>query len=207
MRSPLVSIFLKAPRPGRVKTRIAQSLGPDIACTIYRELVGHVLHHLQELPDVELRFTPEDPQAAAEIHPWLRPGWIALGQGPGDLGQRMAHAIRHGLQRQYPAVIVIGSDCPDVQASDIQSAAHALSSGADVVLGPAEDGGYWLIATNADHPSLFDGIEWSTERVLQQTLEVAAKANLAVHQLRTLRDIDTARDWEVYQSQSSANAR
>lgn len=207
MRSPLVSIFLKAPRPGFVKTRIAQSLGSETACAIYRELVGQVLHHLRDLPDVELRFTPEDPQASAEIHPWLRPGWTALGQGPGDLGQRMAHVIRQGVGRQYPAVIVIGSDCPEVLSSDIESAAQALSNGADVVLGPAEDGGYWLIAAKADHPSLFSGIEWSSERVLQQTLDAAAEANLVVHQLRTLRDIDTAQDWEVYQSQSSSTAQ
>lgn len=198
MRLPLVSIFLKAPRPGRVKTRIAHSLGPDTACAIYRELVGQVLHNLRELPDVELRFTPEDPQATAEIHPWLRPGWTALGQGTGDLGQRMAHVIRHGLERHYPAVIVIGSDCPEVQAKDIQCAGEALSSGADVVLGPAEDGGYWLIAAKADHPSLFDGIDWSTERVLQQTLDAAELAKLTVHRLRTLGDIDTAQDWEAY---------
>jgi len=199
MRSPLVSIFLKAPRPGGVKTRIAHSLGPDAACAIYRELVGQVLHNLRELPDIELRFTPEDPQATAEIDPWLHPGWTALGQGPGDLGQRMANAIRHGLQRQFPAVIVIGSDCPEVRASDIQSAAQALSNGSDVVLGPAEDGGYWLIAAKANHPSLFNGIEWSTERVLQQTLDAAEASNLKVQQLRTLRDIDTAPDWEAYQ--------
>lgn len=206
MRSPLVSIFLKAPRPGWVKTRLAQSLGADTACAIYRELVGQVLNNLRNLPAIELRFTPEDPQATVEIQPWLRPGWTTAGQGPGDLGQRMAHAIRHGLQRQYPAVIVIGSDCPEVHSGDIESASQALSHGADVVLGPAEDGGYWLIAAKADHPSLFEGVEWSTERVLQQTLDAAARANLVVHQLRTLRDIDTAQDWKVYQNQRSSSA-
>lgn len=198
MRSHLVSIFLKAPRPGGVKTRIAHSLGPEAACAIYRELVGQVLLNLRNHPDLELRFTPEDPQATADILTWLRPGWTAHSQGPGDLGQRMANAIRHGLERQYPAVIVIGSDCPEVHSNDIQNAAQALSDGADVVLGPAEDGGYWLIAAKTDVPSLFTGIDWSTERVLQQTLDAAEAAHLKVQQLRTLRDIDTAQDWEAY---------
>jgi len=198
MDSILTSVFLKAPRPGFVKTRLAESIGADAACAAYRHLVEKVLSNLQDLKAVELRYAPDTQESALEIRPWLRANWSLRAQTTGTLGDRMAHAIREGLAAGYQGVILIGSDCPAVTRADIETASNALSGGTDLVLGPALDGGYWLIGTKTDCPELFDGIEWSTERVLSQTLAAAARLGFDVKQLRTLNDIDTVEDWEAY---------
>jgi rSAM/selenodomain-associated transferase 1 len=193
MPEPRIIIFVKAPRPGFVKTRLAAAIGNEAACDAYRQLAETVLANLAPLAHAELRFTPDD--AENEITPWLSDGWTARPQGNGDLGKRMHRAFS---EANGPAII-IGSDCPEVKISDLQAAAEALQT-QDAVLGPAKDGGYWLIGLNAPCPALFDGIEWSTETVLQTTLEKADKAGLTVKLLRELADVD---DWESFNDQFS----
>ncbi len=188
MREPQLIIFVKAPRPGFVKTRLASAIGPEAAAAAYRVLAGAVFDRFSTLPGVQLRFAPDD--ALNEIQPWLQPNWKAQPQGHGDLGQRMHRAF---VEANGPA-IVIGSDCPAVCESDIRDAATALRTH-DVVLGPATDGGYWLIALNTPCPALFEGIEWSTNHVLKATHAKAAQAGLCVYQLRELHDVDTEKDW------------
>lgn len=191
-------LFAKAPRPGFVKSRLARDLGPAAACDAYRQMVATLLGNLAPLANVELRFAPDD--AATEISPWLRPGWTSHPQGDGDLGRRLIRAFEQALARSPEPVIVIGSDCPDVLAADIEAAGQALSDGsADVVLGPARDGGYWLVGARAVYPTLFERIAWSTETVLRQTVEAARAARLRVTLLRELEDIDTAAEWTAYQ--------
>ncbi len=186
-------IFVKAPRAGFVKTRLAAALGPHGALAAYRALVERVLEELSPLRDVELRFTPDD--AASEISAWLRPAWRAAPQGDGDLGARMNRAFAQGFASGAARVVLIGSDCPHLTTGDI--AAAALTDH-DVVLGPAEDGGYWLVALRAPAPGLFEQIEWSTDGVLAQTLARAQSLGLRVHLLRTLPDVDTVEDWQRY---------
>ena len=191
MSEPRIIIFVKAPRPGFVKTRLADAIGSKNACDAYCQLVNTLLGSLAELPHVELRFTPDD--AGLEISGWLRDGWIAVPQGKGDLGQRMHRAIG---QAKCPA-IVIGSDCPSINLTDISDAHEALEKH-DVVLGPAVDGGYWLIGLRVPCPALFDGIRWSTDNVLKETLARSEKARLSVYLLHELADVDTEEDWEAY---------
>ncbi len=193
MPEPRIIIFVKAPRPGFVKTRLAAAIGNEAACDAYRQLAETVLANLAPLAHAELRFTPDD--AENEITPWLSDDWTARPQGNGDLGKRMHRAFS---EANGPAII-IGSDCPEVKISDLQAAAEALQT-QDAVLGPAKDGGYWLIGLNAPCPALFDGIEWSTETVLQTTLAKADKAGLTVKLLRELADVD---DWESFNDQFS----
>lgn len=193
MPEPRIIIFVKAPRPGFVKTRLAAAIGNEAACDAYRQLAETVLANLAPLAHAELRFTPDD--AENEITPWLSDDWTARPQGNGDLGKRMHRAFS---EANGPAII-IGSDCPEVKISDLQAAAEALQT-QDAVLGPAKDGGYWLIGLNAPCPALFDGIEWSTKTVLQTTLAKADKAGLTVKLLRELADVD---DWESFNDQFS----
>ncbi len=188
MTDPRLIVFVKAPRPGFVKTRIAATLGADAACRIYSGLVATLLATLAPLPKVELRFTPDE--ALDEIQPWLRPGWSASPQGPGDLGNRMHRAFVDA----GGSAILIGSDCPYIQQAHLSQAAEHLATH-DVVLGPAEDGGYWLIGLNRPCPALFEGIDWGSSTVLAATLKEAALQDYRVQLLPTLRDVDTLEDY------------
>lgn len=191
-------LFAKAPRPGFVKSRLARDLGPDHACAAYLEIVDTLLGNLAPIANVEIRFAPDD--ASAEIAPWLRPGWTSHPQGDGDLGQRLICAFEQACARRKGPVVVIGSDCPDVTPADIEAAGQALEGGStDVVLGPARDGGYWLVGAQAVHRTLFEGVAWSTETVLRQTLHAAHAKGLRVTLLRELEDIDTTAEWHAYQ--------
>jgi len=186
-------VFVKAPRPGLVKTRLAQGVGPAESARIYGLLATHLLRGLAPLPHVELRHAPAD--AGEEIRPWLlRPEWRSLPQSEGGLGQKLEAAFRSGFAEGAEKLAVIGSDCPWVTPEDVEEAWRQLEEN-DLVLGPAEDGGYWLIALKAPQPGLFDGIAWSTGEVLAQTLAKATELNLRSTRLRVLSDVDTVEDW------------
>jgi uncharacterized protein len=188
-------VFLKAPRPGTVKTRIERTAGPDRACKIYRELVEGVLKGIGTLSNVELRFTPDD--AREEILSWLRENWSAHPQSSGDLGERMHRAFSEAFANGAERVVIIGSDAPEVRTGDIRAAWKELKSH-DIVVGPAIDGGYWLIGLRAPQPELFREIAWSSEQVLGQTLARAKALGLKIQLLRILSDIDTEDDWNAY---------
>jgi uncharacterized protein len=196
-------VFLKAPRPGHVKTRLGQSLGADAACAAYRTLAGALFDQLAGLNWVELCFTPDD--ALPAVAPWLRGDWRAAAQGRGELGTRLVRAFERHFVAGAKRVLIIGSDCPWVTKGDIRNAAAALVD-ADVVLGPATDGGYWLVGLNKPRPQLFAGIDWSTERVLAQTLARAEGLGLQTALLRELSDVDTEEDWRRFLSQRAAAA-
>jgi rSAM/selenodomain-associated transferase 1 len=191
-------VFVKAPRPGFVKTRLAQTLGAVQAADIYISIVDSLLARFDQLEQVELRYSPDD--AREEIGRWLRPRWQARPQGHGDLGQRLEHAFGEAFACGARRVVVIGSDCPAVEPEDIEAAWAALET-CDVVLGPAQDGGYWLIGLAAPHPEVFRAVPWSTDQVLAETLARCRIAGLTVHHLRTLSDIDTAADWAAFERQ------
>jgi rSAM/selenodomain-associated transferase 1 len=195
-------IFLKAPRAGSVKTRLATTLGDHAALEAYRLLLATTLGAMQPLSSVELRFTPDD--AAEEAARLLRPGWTAVAQGPGDLGERLARAFDDAYREGARRVAVIGSDCPDLTAADITEAWETLDE-SDVVLGPATDGGYWLLASRRPCAFLFRGIPWSSSAVLAATRRRAESAGLEVTLLRELTDVDTEEDWLRWlQSRSAA---
>lgn len=193
-------VFLKAPRAGAVKTRLAEALGADAACAAYKQLASSLLTKIAPLPRVELCFTPTD--AGNEIKPWLRAGWTAVPQSAGDLGERLHAAFAEHFLSDAQHVVIIGSDCPDVTATDIEDAWLALE-GHDVVLGPALDGGYWLIGLRAPQPGLFNAMPWSTDRVFGETMRRARELDLRVAMLRELSDVDTVADWERWVKRSS----
>lgn len=198
MSSPeeLLIVFCKAPRAGFVKTRMAVSVGPDEACRRYRMLTERVLSSLRAVRSIELRFAPDD--ALSEVQGWRRsPHWSFTPQGSGDLGARLARAFQENFDRGYERVVVIGTDCPEVSESDIRESFETLKS-ADVVLGPAMDGGYWLIGLSQPHPFLFEDQAWGTETVFQETVARARGRRLDTMVLRALSDVDTASDWDAF---------
>jgi uncharacterized protein len=203
MTSEKLIVFVKAPRVGTVKTRLAQSIGAPAACAAYRQLVEVLLERLRSLPQGELRFTPDD--AIDDVRPWLKSGWTYKPQGPGALGDRLQNAFAESFDNGAQAVVIIGSDCPSVTTEDIRRAWAALLSH-DVVLGPAADGGYWLIGLRQPRPELFEGISWSRDRVFADTIARAHDAGLSVDVLRELEDVDTQEDWRRFLASQSGQA-
>jgi rSAM/selenodomain-associated transferase 1 len=175
-----------------VKSRLAAAIGPEAALDAYQTMVRSTLARLKTLPNVELRYTPDD--AADEVRLWRKDSWILRPQGPGDLGERMQRAFVEAFTDGAGAVVIIGSDCPDVSVSDVLSAWARLNEH-DLVLGPASDGGYWLIGLRQPQQALFQHIAWSTNTVQAETLARAQRAEIRTSLLRTLSDIDTEQEW------------
>lgn len=192
-------VFVKEPRPGAVKTRLAASIGAADAAELYRMLVETVLDATMPGPgDYERLVFFDPPEAGERMRGWLPSGRLRR-QGTGDLGARMADAFARAFARGASRVVLVGSDAPGLTRGDVQAAFAALGAH-DVVLGPSDDGGYYLVGLQAPRPALFDGMAWSTPSVRERTLERAASLGLSVALLRPLRDVDTLLDlraeWE-----------
>jgi len=194
-------ILLKAPILGTVKTRLAAEISPATALGIYRQLLDQVINAMSPLPAVELHYTPA--VEAPTVSPWLKPGWTLHPQKDGNLGDRMHHAFSQAFAAGALRVVMVGTDCPAVEPADVRQAWTALTTN-DLVLGPALDGGYWLIGLNRPHPELFNDINWSTSAVLSETLACAKQLGLSHQLLRPLSDVDTKADWDAYQAALSA---
>ncbi|HUF27425.1 MAG TPA: TIGR04282 family arsenosugar biosynthesis glycosyltransferase [Gemmatimonadaceae bacterium] len=187
-------IFARYPERGRVKTRLAAELGDDGALAVYRDIAGRVIDVMSGCSSYRtvVAYTPA--HRAAGMRRWLGAGPTLRAQSEGDLGARMAEAIEHALSKGARRVVVIGTDCPDLDPPAVERAFQLLDE-SDVVFGPARDGGYYLIGVSRPHVALFTGIPWSTPDTLGLTLERAVAAGLSVALLDTRRDIDTAADW------------
>lgn len=190
-------VFARAPVRGAVKTRLAASLGDAEALAVYRAMGRRVMEGVARVAacDVVVSCTPDT--LGELVRAWLGDRWRIEGQGEGDLGARMASAIDRRVADGAGRIVVIGTDCPDVDADVVDQAFDALRD-ADVVLGPASDGGYYLIGVQRALPVLFDDVPWSSRTTLRTTLYRAAATGLTVVLLNELRDIDTADDWEAW---------
>ena len=194
-----LGIFVKAPIPGRVKTRLAEDIGPSGAAEVYwrlgRQVVGSTTGAGHR---TTVWFTP--PGEAAFVREWLDGaggGRVAFRPQVGaSLGDRLAHAFAREFTEGAQRVVLIGSDCPGADRRIVADAFRALG-GHDVVLGPALDGGFYLIGLTAPQPALFRGVSWSTAAVAVQTRTRARALGLSCHVLRPLRDVDTALDARV----------
>lgn len=185
-------VFVKRPRPGEVKTRLAAALGPDDAAALYRRLAEEVLR-LTPARGAYRRLVFHAPaDAGAEIAAWL-PGETLVPQVEGDLGWRMAAGFEEAFRRGARRAAIVGTDVPALTRSLVAQALGALEDH-DLVLGPARDGGYYLLAIDRPHPGLFQGIAWSTPTVLAATAERATGLGLGVRLLQVLRDVDTPQD-------------
>lgn len=193
-------VLARPPIAGRVKSRLAVSVGSAVALDAYRACLGRALIEAARAVNgsgaVEvLAAEGPDPPLRA-----LLPAGATMGrQAPGDLGARLRAAFNDAFATGAERAVAIGADCPGVEADDLVAAASALGR-AEVVVGPAEDGGYWLVGIR--RPAwpraavLFDRVPWSTDAVLATTRARADEAGLAVAQIATRYDIDTAADLE-----------
>ena len=190
-------VFARAPVEGQVKTRLAAELGAAAALAIYRELVERTIGAARGSSSWSLTVAHTPHDASAVMRDWLGSD-IALWPQPDlDLGGRMEAAIAMLRSGGAQRVVVIGTDCPDMTTSVIQDAFDRLSRH-DVVVGPAHDGGYYLIGMSGMHPSLFQNIPWSSARTLEVTLERARSNGLSVALLEAHGDIDTGDDWHAW---------
>ena len=178
-----LAIFARYPRPGEAKTRLIPALGADGAALVYRRLLERTVTAARQSGlRFELRVTGAAP---ARFHEWLGDDLVIVPQGGGDLGERLMRAAAPG--------IVIGSDAPALTPQLLQAAALALET-APAVIGPAHDGGYYLLGFNAPVPFAFADMEWSTSGVFQETLRRLEANGMAPHFLPPLSDIDTMDD-------------
>ncbi len=199
----LVILFTRYPRPGKCKTRLIPVLGDEETIKIHQQLVSHIL---KELGEYIRRNNSElciyyDGGSLSEMEEWLGKNYSFIQQQGDDLGQRMSQALTRAL-KQGRNVILLGSDCPAVSVSLLQEALDSLHHH-DMVVGPAHDGGYYLIGltrnvSNDSCRKLFTHIPWSTPQVLNKTLQRAHEQKLHLHILPTLHDIDTAEDLKYF---------
>ena len=192
-----ILLFVKYPEPGKVKTRLAATLGAEMAADIYRRLVAAVVAGLPEGDDLIVVFDP--PEKRAQVAEWLHSLLAGrrvdfIPQAAGDLGGRLEQAFAEAFARGFEKVAVIGSDCIELSPETFSETWRALETH-DAVLGPSTDGGYYLLALRQSCAALFRGIAWSTDAVRAQTLAQAQAAGMAVHELAALPDIDTEVDW------------
>lgn len=182
-RRDTLVVFARAPRLGQVKRRLAKGIGARAALAFYRASLAAVLGRV--VPCRQWRtVVAATPDGARARWPWR---CAVRFQGQGDLGQRL-----HRATAPHPRVVVIGTDIPGLQASDVRAAFRALGR-ADAVFGPAEDGGFWLAGLGPRRPLRpFGQVRWSTEHALADTLANFHGRRIAL--LRTLRDVDTAED-------------
>ena len=185
-------VFLRLPDKGKVKTRLAATLGEEAALEIYKKLVSITLDTVARSGIPAYLFytgglpspSERDPRFSYHI------------QLDGDLGTKMAGALSFVLSLHKKALI-IGSDCPDLTPEILYACRISLDE-KDIVLGPCDDGGFYLLGCSELHPVLFANIEWSTPSVLDQTIEKIMEANLSYRLLERLHDIDRAEDWIRY---------
>jgi len=189
---PSVLLFLKAPRPTFVKTRLAADLGDEKACLVYQALVKHTLSQIPTQFDLHIYFAPADKETELEMRDWLGSENITYHpQVSGDLGQRLQQACEDRLKAGSPSLILLGGDCADLTTAHLIEAGDLLAKGQPVI-GPAEDGGYWLLGLNAEAPLelLFQNIPWSTPEVLPLTRSRFLEKEITPHELEILSDID-----------------
>ena len=187
-------IFTRYPMPGEAKTRLIPAIGALGDARLQRAMTQRVSETARQSAeqfdcDLEVRFTDG---TAGQMRRWLGAGCRLTRQGPGDLGRRLWRAVSDSFADGAGRVIMIGTDCPDVTPVDTHNALEALADN-DLVLGPAADGGYWLIGLSRPE-DIFAGIDWGTDTALEQTLSLAERRGLSVHQLDVRTDIDTPDD-------------
>jgi len=205
----IILLFTRLPEPGKSKTRLIPALGAEGAAELQRSMT--------HLMSGTLRAVAKKRQVCTEVHytggkreemeKWLGGDLVYKLQHEGDIGTRMFAAIRQHL-RCHSSIILVGSDCPDLNSDILQSSLQALQNN-EIVIGPAFDGGYYLLGVQGglsenDLKYIFTNIDWGTAEVLRQTEERINTLKLRYHLLKRLHDIDTPEDLRYFDHSSSS---
>ncbi len=193
-------IFARFPEPGKAKTRLIPALGPEGSADLHRRMCEKTLAGVQELQNtgtsVKVYF---DGGKESLFQDWLGRDFSYLSQGKGDLGTRMRRAFEDSFREGAARVVIVGTDCPGLSPRLCRQAFEALQEN-DLVLGPALDGGYYLIGLRRPAGELFRGVPWGTDGVLRKTRRIAKKLGLRVSFLETLGDVDRPEDLPVWET-------
>ena len=193
-------IYSRYPEAGKTKTRMIPALGAEGAAKLQRQMSEHTLNTVRQLQqkrsiNIEVHFAGGNEQLMSA---WLGEDISYITQVDGDLGDKMNSSFDRAFNKGTKKVVTIGIDCPDIDANILNDAFDSLQQN-DLVLGVAEDGGYYLIGLNKTIPKLFENIDWGTDRVLNQTKAIADKLDLKTKYLATLSDVDRPEDLSIWQ--------
>jgi uncharacterized protein len=195
----LLHIFIKNPRLGHVKTRLAATVGDRQALAIYQELLALTRNAtLNCQAERWLWYSEQLP----EHDDWADAYFDKKVQSQGDLGTRMGAAFEAGFEAGAQKALIIGSDCPELSGEVLEAAFDALDT-ADFVAGPTPDGGYYLLGMKSAAPYLMDNMPWSTDAVLPETLKRIEQHGKSVVLLPELSDVDVEADWLAYAGKMS----
>jgi rSAM/selenodomain-associated transferase 1 len=187
-------IFIKNPIKGKAKTRLAATVGDDEALRIYLELLKHTRNIATKIDAHRNLFYSHFIDNNDE---WNHSDFDKQLQIEGDLGEKMATGFQTAFEKGATKAVIVGSDCASLTKAIVDSAFAKLETN-DFVIGPAEDGGYYLIGMRTFTPNVFQNIVWSTEQVLPQTIAIITNKNKSYALLPTLSDIDYEEDWVKY---------
>lgn len=188
--NPVLAVFAKTPHPGKVKTRLAPALTPEEGAELYHCMLRDTISRVLTLGVETVIFYEGDEEFFKSAHPGLR----LIRQHPAGLGERLEAAFRQLEELGFRERVVIGSDAPDLPLPFIREAFDLLAAGKEVVFGPAEDGGYYLVGLSGKMGDLFQDVPWSTSEVLSVSHQKARLAGFAVELISTWYDIDSYDD-------------
>lgn len=182
----LLILFAKNPVKGQVKTRLALELGEAKTLKVYMKLLDYTMSILSQIQGIDIKvyyseFLPQEP------------GFPTCLQSKGDLGEKMLKAFKENFKQDYNKIVIIGSDCPKLRTDHIYESFQRLND-KPIVIGPAEDGGYYLLGMNSLHESIFEDKPWSTSELLDHTIHTMLEKQIPYTLLEVLDDIDTLQD-------------
>jgi hypothetical protein len=188
---PVIAVMARVPQPGAVKTRLAAQVGPDLAVALYAAFLGDLDERLDKEGHPTVWFQwPAEPS----LRRWVPRAPAISAQWGADLGERMAGAFADCFAMGHAPVVMLGADAPHFPAARVAEALGALASGREIVIGPAEDGGYYLIGLRRPMVEVFRDIPWGTHMVYETTLQRLATLGLTPEVLPSYFDIDDGAD-------------
>jgi rSAM/selenodomain-associated transferase 1 len=194
-------VFVKYPKAGKVKTRLAEGTSHEFASNVYKLCAEKIFLEINSLKNFSRYIFYSEEKDKEKIIEWTKNKFFYFPQQGGDLGERMLNAFEFVLSQNNRKAIIIGTDIPDLSKEIILEAVNALDE-SDLVLGPSHDGGYYLLGLNKVYADLFEDIEWSSNVVFSSTISKTKSANLKVKKLQMLRDIDTKDELDNWMMQT-----
>jgi rSAM/selenodomain-associated transferase 1 len=186
----LLIVFAKNPIKGKVKTRLAKTIGDEEALQVYNKLLSYTLIQCKKLTNCSKHIYYSTDLINIHTDDFIKNKKLQKGN---SLGEKMKNAFEKSFEKKYEKIILIGSDCPEIKAKHIEQAFDALESNR-VVLGPATDGGYYLIGMQLFLTQLFENMPWSTNLLIDKTKKVLENEKISYKMLEILSDIDTTND-------------
>ncbi|MEX2191747.1 MAG: TIGR04282 family arsenosugar biosynthesis glycosyltransferase [Bacteroidota bacterium] len=198
MNSTALILFGRYPHPGKVKTRLAATTGDEFAADIYKACCEHIFDEFETIGGTLQRFFfYSDGSDGPLAERWPPPSYSCVPQHGRDLGERLSNASAFAFERGFHRCIITGTDVPDVSGDLIKNAIDSLET-VDLVIGPARDGGYYLLGTRTHMPEVFQDIAWSCDTVLADTLRSARRLGMSSILLPELVDLDTEGDLQAW---------